>query len=84
MHEYDAAPRLYCRHHCYDKEVVSVGTHLNFYYIHDSLILSFFFNVTYCRRYTSPTHVHQYVCLCAIFLTIKLLELRNATQILQI
>jgi len=26
------------RHHCYNKEVVSVGTHLNFYSIHDSSI----------------------------------------------
>jgi hypothetical protein len=23
------------RHHCYNKEVMSVGTRLNFYYIHD-------------------------------------------------
>jgi hypothetical protein len=26
------------RHHCYNKEVVSVETHLNFYYLHESFI----------------------------------------------
>jgi hypothetical protein len=26
------------RHHCYNKEVVSTGNHLNFYYIHDSVL----------------------------------------------
>jgi hypothetical protein len=33
------------RHHCYSKpkEVVPVGTHLNFYYIHESLVPFFFY-----------------------------------------
>jgi hypothetical protein len=29
-------------HHCYNKEVVSVGIHLNFYYIHVSFISCLF------------------------------------------
>jgi hypothetical protein len=34
-------PVVIDRHHCYNKEVVSAGTHLNFCYIHDSFIHSF-------------------------------------------
>jgi len=29
-------------HHCYNKVVVSVGTHLRLYYIHDSYFASLF------------------------------------------
>jgi hypothetical protein len=38
MYDTMPLPIFIDRHHCYDKEVVSVGTHLNFYYIHGSFI----------------------------------------------
>jgi hypothetical protein len=38
VYEYDAASRYIDGHHCCNIEVVSFGTRLNFYYIHDSFV----------------------------------------------
>jgi hypothetical protein len=75
MYEYDAAPSCIGRHHCCNKEVVSVGTHLNFYYIHDS-----FFNFLFLflliaggiLRRTCPL-----VCLYVMLLVIKTLGIKR-------
>jgi hypothetical protein len=62
---------VYDRQHCYNKEVVSVETHLNFYYMYDSFIpFSFLFLLTADFVNTCPL-----VCSYVIFLVIKPLEL---------
>jgi hypothetical protein len=45
------------RHHCYNEGMMSVGTHLSFYYIHGSLFPLLFIFLTDYRHYTSSTHV---------------------------
>jgi hypothetical protein len=49
---------------CYNKELVSVGTHLNFYYIHDSFfpfLLLFFLIAGGIVRHMS---ISMFICYC--------------------
>jgi hypothetical protein len=62
------------RHYCYNKEVVSVGTHLNICYMHDSFI-PFFFILTDNMWYTSLTDARCYVYV--VFLVIKPLGIKK-------
>jgi hypothetical protein len=65
------------RPHCYNKEVVSIWTHLNFYYVHDSFIPFFYF---YWLQAIYLVDTCPLVCLYVILLVIKPSGIRNATQ----
>jgi hypothetical protein len=63
------------RHHCYNKEVVSVGTHLKFYY--SSFPFLFSFLLTAGGKILRP-HTCPLVCICVIRLVIKQLGIQKS------
>jgi hypothetical protein len=68
--------------HFYIIEVVSIGTHLNFYYIHDSFI-PFLFSI-YWLQAVYFINTCPLVCLYVIFFVIKPLGIKKRNSILQI
>jgi hypothetical protein len=68
------------RSHCYNKEMVPVGTHLNFYYTHDSFPFCFY---CYWLQAVYFVHTSLLVCLYVIFLLIKPLGIKKCNSILQ-
>jgi hypothetical protein len=68
--------------HCYNKEVVSVGTHLNFYYNHDSSIP--FLSLLLLIAGSIHCYTCSLECLSVIFLIIKPLGFKKCNSILQI
>jgi hypothetical protein len=64
------------RYLCYNKEGLSVGTHLNFYYVHDSFF-SFLFLFLLTVGGILRRHMSVSMFICAIFLVMTPLEIKT-------
>jgi hypothetical protein len=66
------------RHHCYNKDILSVGTHLNLYYIHDSFFpFCFYFHWMQAVYFV---HTWTLVCFKVILLVIKPLGIKKCNS----